>query len=189
MRLGCAKVLKSIQHPCSSQLPTSLTRGKTSSLLKYPAVSSVSCLNFHKISNEKRIAPSEPKVKLTDAVRHFSITQPKLSGHGDHSKLWVYERYVSAALLGIVPLGLMMPNILFDLLIAVASVMHMHWGIEAIVIDYIRPIIFGNLISKLAVYFVYLLSIFTLVGLLNLTFNNCGLANSIKLLWRINKQE
>ncbi|XP_014274063.1 succinate dehydrogenase [ubiquinone] cytochrome b small subunit, mitochondrial [Halyomorpha halys] len=168
---------------------TGVIPGKTSSLLKYPAVSSVSCLNFHKISNEKRIVPSEPKVKLTDAVRHFSVTKPQLSGHGDHSKLWVYERYVSAALLGIVPLGLMMPNVLFDLLIAVAGVMHMHWGIEAIVIDYIRPIIFGNLISKLAVYMVYLLSIFTLVGLMNLIFNNCGLANSIRFLWRINKQQ
>jgi succinate dehydrogenase (ubiquinone) membrane anchor subunit len=58
-------------------------------------------------------------------------------------------------------------------------------GIEAIVIDYVRPIIFGPVIPKIGVALVYILSIATLAGLLNFIFNDVGLANGIRLLWKL----
>lgn len=58
-------------------------------------------------------------------------------------------------------------------------------GIEAVVIDYVRPIIFGNTIPKIAVGLMYVLSIATLAGLMNFIFNDVGIANGIQLLWKL----
>ncbi|GFG29171.1 hypothetical protein Cfor_04993 [Coptotermes formosanus] len=58
-------------------------------------------------------------------------------------------------------------------------------GIEAVVIDYVRPIIFGNVISKLAVGAVYVLSITTLAGLFFFITNDVGIVVAIKQLWQL----
>ncbi|KAK9499868.1 hypothetical protein O3M35_002821 [Rhynocoris fuscipes] len=138
-----------------------------------------------KCTAERRITFAQPVPKLSQIVRQFSVTPVAQSGHNDHSKLWKYEGLLSKALIGICPLSVLFPNILFDLVLAVSVVMHMHWGIEAIVVDYVRPVIFGSVIPKIALYAVYGLSIFVLVGLLHLTFLNSGIGNSIRMLWRI----
>lgn len=58
-------------------------------------------------------------------------------------------------------------------------------GIEAIVVDYVRPSIFGPVIPKVGVILVYALSIGVLAGLLNFIFNDVGLANGIRMLWKL----
>lgn len=126
--------------------------------------------------------------QLSQIVRQFSnkpVTKASKGHHHDHSKMWTYEKALSAGLVMIYPLGIMYPNVLFDIIMAVSSVMHMHWGFEAIVVDYVRPVMFGNLIPKITIGLLYVLSIFTLVGLFNLTFNNSGIGNGIRLLWKI----
>lgn len=68
--------------------------------------------------------------ELSQIVRPLSKTvaaKPDASSHHDHSKLWTYEKALSAGLLVICPLGVMYPNVLFDILMAVSAVMHMHW--------------------------------------------------------------
>lgn len=62
-------------------------------------------------------------------------------------------------------------------------------GIEAIVLDYIRPIIFGPVIPKLSFMAVYVLSALTLGGLLYFNFTNIGVGNAIKRLWFGRKEE
>ncbi|BES98720.1 succinate dehydrogenase [Nesidiocoris tenuis] len=124
---------------------------------------------------------------LANKLESFSVT-PAVSSRGahdahDHSKIWTLERLLSIALMPIVPLGVLYPNILFDLLISVATTMHVHWGVEAVVVDYVRPIIFGKLIPKLALGVVYAFSVVLLIGLLNLTFRGQGVGNSINTLW------
>lgn len=56
-------------------------------------------------------------------------------------------------------------------------------GIEGIVIDYVRPVIFGHFIPKITLFLVYLLSILTLAGLLNFNHNNMGLSKAIRRFW------
>ncbi|KAL1130575.1 hypothetical protein AAG570_011821 [Ranatra chinensis] len=103
----------------------------------------------------------------------------------DHGKLWSYEKMVTLGLLGMMPLHVMFPNILFDVVMSVLMVMHSHWGIEAVVIDYVRPVIFGDTIPKIAIWMVYGFSIVFLVGLFNLIFNSTGLGNSIRMMWSV----
>uniref|UniRef100_A0A170YAQ0 Succinate dehydrogenase [ubiquinone] cytochrome b small subunit n=1 Tax=Triatoma infestans TaxID=30076 RepID=A0A170YAQ0_TRIIF len=157
--------------------------------------SKISTASFHRFDflqrgNEK-CAPLkrfEVVPQLNLIVRQFADkpeTKKASAGHHDHSKIWTYEKILSAGLVMIYPLGIMYPNVLFDIIMAVTSVMHIHWGFEAIVVDYVRPVIFGNLIPKIALGALYVLSIFILVGLFNLTFNNSGIGNGIRLLWKI----
>lgn len=120
-------------------------------------------------------------------VQLFSLSPKSYSagaGH-NHSKIWTLERALSASLLVIVPVALASPNKLFDTLAAITLVMHSHWGVEAIAVDYVRPILFGNVVPKIALGSVYLLSIVTLAGLLQLIYTDIGLANTVRKFWRM----
>lgn len=119
-------------------------------------------------------------------VREFSITPNNRSTAAhDHAKLWTAERVLSTGLLVVVPAAFMFPSTAMDTLLAVSIVMHNHWGIEAVVVDYVRPIIFGSVVPKVALALTYGLSIVTLVGLFYLIFNGAGLVNTIQLFWRL----
>jgi succinate dehydrogenase (ubiquinone) membrane anchor subunit len=58
-------------------------------------------------------------------------------------------------------------------------------GIEAVVIDYVRPIIFGDVIPKIALGAVYVLSIATLAGLFFFITNDVGIVTAIKQFWKL----
>ncbi|KAJ8936609.1 hypothetical protein NQ314_012224 [Rhamnusium bicolor] len=113
-------------------------------------------------ANRNLIASSKNKINLV-ATRGMS---------GDHSKMWTIEKIVSLSLLGVVPATFLVPNTILDNVFAVLVVAHFHWGLEACAIDYIRPIIFGPVIPKLAIVLLYLISASTLGGLLYYN-NNC----------------
>ncbi|XP_046685356.1 succinate dehydrogenase [ubiquinone] cytochrome b small subunit, mitochondrial [Homalodisca vitripennis] len=140
--------------------------------------------NLQVFSNNKPPVCST-KLSQLDVVKRISTSPIVQSEHGDHTKIWTAERALSGALLLILPVAVMVPSAFFDTLMALSITMHMHWGIEAIVVDYVRPIIFGSVIPKIAVTLVYVLSIATLAGLLNFIFNDVGLANGIRMLWKL----
>ncbi|CAG2103237.1 unnamed protein product [Medioppia subpectinata] len=98
-----------------------------------------------------------------------------------HAKLWSIERYVSMALLGVIPAALVVPNPALDYLLALSLVAHIHWGLEAIVVDYIRPSIFGAFIPKVMVAYVYMLSIAALAGLFYFNYTDVGLGVAIRM--------
>lgn len=120
-------------------------------------------------------------------IKFFSLSPKSYSaeaGH-NHSKLWTIERALSAALIVIIPAALLAPSKALDTITAVTLVMHCHWGVEANVVDYVRPIIFGKVIPKIALGGVYALSIITLAGLMQLIYTDIGLANTVKKIWRL----
>ncbi|KAM3959314.1 succinate dehydrogenase, subunit D [Aphomia sociella] len=124
---------------------------------------------------------------ILNSVRSFRTSMVRLSdakAH-DHSKLWVVEKLTSAALVPLVPLGLLMPNRVFDSVLAILITAHSFWGLEAIVVDYVRASIFGPVIPKIAIGLVYLISIATLGGLFYLISHDIGIANSFRQLWAI----
>ena len=63
---------------------------------------------------------------------------------GDHVKMWSAERFVSLAQVPacIVPFVVTTP--MTDAMFCTLAVLHSHWGIEAIVVDYIRPSLFNG---------------------------------------------
>ena len=159
-----------------SKLSTASSPRLSSSLLKssLPTQTALSGLN--------RLHPLR-----VNQVQFFSISPKSYSagaGH-NHSKLWTIERALSAALLLVIPAALAAPSKALDTLAAITLVMHTHWGVEANVVDYIRPIIFGKVVPKIALGAVYVLSIVTLAGLLQLIYSDIGLANTVRKIWRM----
>ena len=58
-------------------------------------------------------------------------------------------------------------------------------GLEAVIVDYARPSVVGNILPKVAHLSLYLLSAGTLVGLLALIYNGPGIGKSVMNFWAI----
>ncbi|KAI1303035.1 Succinate dehydrogenase [ubiquinone] cytochrome b small subunit, mitochondrial [Halotydeus destructor] len=106
------------------------------------------------------------------------------SSAGSHSGLWTAERLLSAGLLAVLPAAFVLPLPGMDYALALALTTHVHWGVEAIVVDYIRPAIFGDVIPKIALGLVYLLSALTLGGLFYFNYTDVGVAHGIRMAWK-----
>ncbi|XP_035791991.1 succinate dehydrogenase [ubiquinone] cytochrome b small subunit, mitochondrial-like [Anopheles albimanus] len=122
-------------------------------------------------------------------VRQFALSASRNASAGNHVTLWNAERVLSAALLGVVPFGIMFPSFTGDTLIAVSVVMHQHWGLEAIVTDYVRPILFGTTVPKLAHGLLLIVSAATLGGLFYFNYNDIGIAGCVKQIWAAKSKE
>lgn len=107
---------------------------------------------------------------------------------GSHTTLWTAERALSVGLLGLVPAAIACPSQVLDTLLAISVVMHGHWGLEACVTDYIRPVIFGELVAKSGHVLLLIISATTLGGLLYFIYTDIGIANAIRKLWAIKGQ-
>ncbi|KAJ9589725.1 hypothetical protein L9F63_017064 [Diploptera punctata] len=123
---------------------------------------------------------------MMQKAKTFSLSPKNMSSHGhDHSKMWTIERAVAVSMLGIVPTAFLFPSGLMDTILAVVVVMHNHWGWEAVMVDYVRPSVFGTMIPKIAIGSVYALSIATLAGLMFFINGDVGIVNAIKMFWRL----
>ncbi|CAD7084273.1 unnamed protein product [Hermetia illucens] len=130
-----------------------------------------------------------PKLRpITTNIRTISTTAPVRSSGGSHSGLWTAERALSVGLIGVIPAALAFPSQGLDALMAVSIVMHQHWGLDAVVVDYVRPAVVGNVLPKVARGGLFLLSAATLGGLLYFSYNDVGLSKSIRKLWAIKGQ-
>jgi len=123
---------------------------------------------------------------LLPATSAFSTTLAKKSS-GDHVKMWTAERLVSIAQIPICIVPFMWTNPINDAIFCTLAILHSHWGIEAIVVDYIRPSLFGGstVIPNICVSLVWALSAFTLGALYYFNYTDVGIINAIKMLWRL----
>lgn len=99
-----------------------------------------------------------------------------------HDRLWRAERYLSFALLGVLPAAAVIPHPIMDYAVATSLVVHVHWGVEAIVTDYIRPAIFGKTIPKVSIFLVYVLSSLALGGLFMFNYTDIGITQAARML-------
>jgi len=146
--------------------------------------------NF-RLALANRAAVKSQLLTATSAVnssqRKTELSTTAVRKSGDHVKLWTAERAVSAL---IIP-GFIGPFLYTtpatDALLCTLSVLHSHWGVEAIVVDYIRPSLFGgsNVIPNLAQALVWALSAFTLGALYYFNYTDIGVVNAIKMLWKL----
>uniref|UniRef100_A0A224Z8P0 Succinate dehydrogenase [ubiquinone] cytochrome b small subunit n=1 Tax=Rhipicephalus zambeziensis TaxID=60191 RepID=A0A224Z8P0_9ACAR len=126
-------------------------------------------------SMSQQLTPYKPQV----------TTVRLASADTNYVKIWKAERILAASMIAIVPGAFMFPSPVMDCLLAISTTMHLHWGIETIVVDYVRPALFGNLIPKVAVGAVYALSIATLTGLFYFNFTDVGIVKAIQMLWSV----
>ncbi|XP_076249813.1 succinate dehydrogenase, subunit D [Calliopsis andreniformis] len=108
---------------------------------------------------------------------------------GDHVRVWVMEKVVSLALPCVLPVAFTAQNQLLDGLLSVLVVMHTHWGLEAIITDYARPSVVGNILPKMLHLTLLLLSATTLAGLFLLIHDGPGVTKAVINLWRAGKQK
>lgn len=101
--------------------------------------------------------------------------------------MWTAERVVSIAQIPICIVPFMLTTPLTDAVFCTLAVLHSHWGVEAIVVDYIRPSLFNGstVIPNIAVSLVWALSAFTLGALYYFNYTDVGIINAIKMLWRL----
>lgn len=66
--------------------------------------------------------------------------------------------------------------------------MHAHWGLEAIVTDYVRPVIFGNTVPKVAHGLLILYSALVLGGLIYFNLTDIGISQAVRKVWAIKGQ-
>jgi succinate dehydrogenase (ubiquinone) membrane anchor subunit len=97
------------------------------------------------------------------------------------AKHWNIERYLSVALLAMIPAGLILENNVFDHLLAVSLVLHSHWGIEQILTDYLH----GPTLPKLGFGLAYVVSALTLIGLIYFNYTDIGLSKAVKKIWSL----
>lgn len=122
-------------------------------------------------------------------IRQISLTAARPSATGsNHAGLWTAERALSLALLGLLPAALAFPSKTLDTLLAISVVMHAHWGIEACVIDYVRPVLFGSFIPKIAPFLVIVYSAALLGGLLYFINTDIGIGQTVRKFWAIKGQ-
>ncbi|CAH1162757.1 unnamed protein product [Phaedon cochleariae] len=124
---------------------------------------------------------------ISPLYRKINLPIVKRSMSGDHSKLWPIEKAVSVILLGVVPATFLTPNVVLDDMFAVLTVVHFHWGLEACVVDYIRPILFGAALPKISLGLLYLISAATLGGLLYYNHHCGGIGQTVRQFWEIKK--
>ncbi|KAF7492494.1 Succinate dehydrogenase [ubiquinone] cytochrome b small subunit [Sarcoptes scabiei] len=135
-------------------------------LLRKPTPKNFSQLFYEDNSNKKII--------------HFPKRLMSSDAH-DHTKIWIFERVLSASLLAVIPASLMIPSPVLDNLLALSLVVHVHWGLEAIVVDYIRPSLVGPVLPKISLGALYIVSIVALAGLFYLNYSDVGLSTAIKM--------
>merc|ERR1711879_262520 len=104
---------------------------------------------------------------------------------GDHVKMWTAERAVSVLQIPALIVPFLYTTPATDAMFCTLAVLHSHWGVEAIVVDYIRPSLFNGstTIPNIAQGLCWLLSIVTLGGLYYFNYTDVGIINAIKMLW------
>ncbi|XP_057668364.1 succinate dehydrogenase [ubiquinone] cytochrome b small subunit, mitochondrial-like [Diorhabda carinulata] len=114
---------------------------------------------------------------------------PKRLMSSNHAKLWPLEKIVNLLLLGVIPATFIAPNIVLNDLFAGLTCLHMNWGLEGVVLDYVRPIIFGSAIPKLAILLLYLISLSTFVSLIYYNHKDIGIGCTFRKFWEITDED
>jgi succinate dehydrogenase (ubiquinone) membrane anchor subunit len=106
---------------------------------------------------------------------------------GDHSTIWSLERAVGAVLVPATVIPFVITNPITDGVFCTLAVLHSYWGLEAIVVDYVRPKLFGgsNLIPNITRGLVFGLHAFILGALFYFSYTDVGLVNAIKMFWKL----
>ena len=123
--------------------------------------------------------PAPINSAVTQIVRSASAAASANSS--ESSTHWNVERYLSVALLAIIPGSLLIESSLTDYILAASLVLHSHWGLQNILTDYIH----GPTLPKMASGLLYVFTALTFAGLCYFNYSDIGLAKAIKKIWSL----
>ncbi|XP_012285241.1 succinate dehydrogenase [ubiquinone] cytochrome b small subunit, mitochondrial [Orussus abietinus] len=189
--MASSQIMRSLRF-----LPAKLTNSNglfaTNSFVPFQFTKSLS--TFSNIKPVHKVLLNKPALCIssiqTPVIPNVNGSQLRMATTGgDHVRLWQIERLLSTALIPILPACVILQNPVVDGLTAILIVMHSYWGLEAVVIDYARPIVVGPIVPKIAHILLNLLSAATLAGLFVLIYNGPGIGKTIKNVWTIGKED
>jgi len=106
---------------------------------------------------------------------------------GDHSKTWSLEKGVAALAVPTSILPFIYTTPVTDAIFCTVAVLHSYWGMEAIVVDYVRPSLFGGstVIPTLSRGLMFGIHAFMLGALFYFNYTDVGLVNAVKMFWKL----
>ena len=103
--------------------------------------------------------------------------------HGSYH--WMYERYVSIALVPLIGFPLIAgPSKTCDFLLGVALPIHCHMGFGQVVNDYLNPSKIGSVANKGVMGALYGATALTMYGLYKFNTQDVGITEFVRNLWR-----
>uniref|UniRef100_A0A2S2QPT8 Succinate dehydrogenase [ubiquinone] cytochrome b small subunit n=1 Tax=Sipha flava TaxID=143950 RepID=A0A2S2QPT8_9HEMI len=143
------------------------------------------CINqFNVASNLSNKTMTKPLVSAPIIAR-FTGSAAVVKDKTNYASTWKTERIVSITLMGLFPAAVIYPSPYVDTLLAISTTLHVYWGMEALVVDYLRVPVVGNLANKAGHVAVALLALITLAGFLQVTYLGNGLGNALISLWKL----
>lgn len=108
----------------------------------------------------------------------------------DHANVWLWERFVAVGLLGVIPL-VADPSMdrAIEFVAVILLTVHLHWGLEAICVDYLRPSVVGNLIPRCIPVIVLVPLVFILYGFVESIQGGRGITHVLKQFWYLKTTE
>ncbi|XP_065203666.1 succinate dehydrogenase [ubiquinone] cytochrome b small subunit, mitochondrial-like [Planococcus citri] len=108
----------------------------------------------------------------------------------DHANVWLWERFVAVGLLGVIPFlaDKSSPKAVEYIAVTLLTV-HLHWGLEAICTDYLRPSVVGTVIPKCIPVIVLAPLGFLLYGLVNSIQSDRGITHVLRQFWYLKTTE
>ncbi|XP_029213546.2 succinate dehydrogenase [ubiquinone] cytochrome b small subunit A, mitochondrial-like [Acropora millepora] len=97
------------------------------------------------------------------------------------SSHWKFERYVSVAMLTLIPTGIIYPSAAVDWALAVVVPIHNHWGVGQVLTDYIH----GSTMPKLAKGLWLAVSILQFIGLCYFNYTDVGICKAVCMIWHM----
>jgi len=125
----------------------------------------------------------QPFMRTASAAAQLSA-QPK-HPQGSNSLHWTLERVCDVALLPLLPFAFYTDNRIANYALIMLVGIHVHWGMESIVVDYMRPRVVGKAGYYTSLGFVYLLTFGIFAGLLRLNYSEVPPTKAIKKLWTL----
>ncbi|KAG1674538.1 Succinate dehydrogenase [ubiquinone] cytochrome b small subunit, mitochondrial [Nymphon striatum] len=172
--------LDTFSHPLKCCLPPSVENLCVPNTVI--GIMGVACLSKNKVLTNTFPAISSVNIVQTNKI---SLTPVRKSEGGSHVGVWIGERALGLALTVGLPLSIIAPNPVLDYTVVAMIVVHAHWGLEAIAVDYVRKDTFGPVIPKIAYMGVYALSIIAMGGLFYFNYNDVGFGNAVRMLWKL----
>ncbi|KAI0988481.1 hypothetical protein GJ496_007437 [Pomphorhynchus laevis] len=96
------------------------------------------------------------------------------------NKQWITERLVGAQIALLLPSIFLMPSKLAEGALVTFIVMHAHWGMEHVIVDYVP-----NKLQKTVMMSLWIASGAALSGFMYFVLNDIGIAESFKRIWAI----
>lgn len=92
---------------------------------------------------------------------------------------WKIERVLAVSMLGVMPACLFVQGPIMDTLLSITVLLHGFWGVDGVLTDYLEKFV------PWIHYPWYLLTIAGLAGLIYFNYNDVGVCEAIKMVWRM----